>query len=71
MFSRSTILLAAPFELRQQLDVDKIGTCTDIDCTLQDSSSPVPVCRVTNHTFHMVGIKTLLEAITEHGEDFT
>ena len=73
MFSRATILLAAtvPFGLGQQLDVDTIGTCRDIGCPREEGSSNGVACRVTNHTYHMVGIKTLPEAITEDGDALT
>jgi hypothetical protein len=73
MLFRSTILLAtaSPLVLGQQLKADKIGTCKTVNCPPREGDDNGVACRVTNHTYHMIGVKSLPDAITGDGDDLT
>jgi hypothetical protein len=73
MLFRSATLLAAalPLVLGQQLNADKIGTCRDVNCPPREGDDNGVACRVMNHTFHMIGVKSLPAAITGDGDDLT
>jgi hypothetical protein len=70
MLFRSTILLAtaSPLVLGQQVKADKIGTCKTVNCPPREGDYNGVACRVTNHTFNMIGVKSLPNAITGDGD---